>query len=396
MLLLGRAEISLGTHRGAKGGREPVSCAAREGEALRREAIRGEHGQTLIIVVVALPLFLALIALVSDGSNLFANKRSVQNVADASVLAAVSQLNSDLSLCTGPASTAGTCLNKVQTVASDYSQRNNGPTTIGPCIDSSSTNCFQTPYPGDSDTGALQVRITRNVPLSFGGVVGLSTSSVSAKAVAGLSLPGAAKNVSPVAMQKDNVLCNPSSCPATPVQIDFDSTAFGYALLNLHCAWTSPNSSCGTTSNVSEMNGYIQTGFQGPTATISVDGVAATPGLLPVNKWYIQNNGVKNGVKQGFDYAADPANGVTLLIPVFDCAYLASPVTTSCTPVAWQPDAYHVIGFAAFVVETVIIWNNGQNGGHQIRGHFVRYIASGVGGGGGGTDFGVHVLTLNE
>ena len=88
MLLLGRAEISLGTHRGAKGGREPVSCAAREGEALRREAIRGEYGQTLIIVVVALPLFLALIALVSDGSNLFANKRSVQNVADASVLAA--------------------------------------------------------------------------------------------------------------------------------------------------------------------------------------------------------------------------------------------------------------------------------------------------------------------
>ena len=54
MLLLGRAEISLGTHRGAKGGREPVSCAAREGEALRREAIRGEHGQTLIIVVVAM------------------------------------------------------------------------------------------------------------------------------------------------------------------------------------------------------------------------------------------------------------------------------------------------------------------------------------------------------
>jgi Flp pilus assembly protein TadG len=91
---------------------------------LRREAIRGEQGQTLILFVFALPLLLALIALVSDGSNLFANKRSVQNVSDATVLAAVRELNPDLSLCTGPPSTAGTCLNRVQTVASDYSNRN--------------------------------------------------------------------------------------------------------------------------------------------------------------------------------------------------------------------------------------------------------------------------------
>jgi len=302
----------------------------------------------------------------------------------------------------------------VRSTAQDYSSRNNGPTplcggvpdqqcALHQCANDSDWNCYKTPYPGATDYGGLQVRLEKNVPFGFGRVIGLSDGTVHAKAAAGLSLPGAAKNVSPVAMQQDNVPCNATSCPATSRQIDFDGIpcpgcdpAFGYALLNLHCAWTSPNGSCGTNSNVTEMNGYIQTGFQGPTATISVDGVASTPGLLPVNKWYIQNNGVKNGVKQGFDYAADPTNGVTLLIPVFDCVYLASPATTSCTPVSWQPDAYHVIGFAAFVVERVIVWNNGQGGGHKIQGHFTTYIASGVGGGGGGSDFGVHVLTLNE
>ena len=89
---------------------------------MRRQAIRSEKGQTLILVVFALPLLLALIALVSDGSNLFANKRSVQNVADASVLAAVRELNP----CFGTGSVAA-CSSQVQAVASDYSSRNGGP-----------------------------------------------------------------------------------------------------------------------------------------------------------------------------------------------------------------------------------------------------------------------------
>src|SRR6266487_3251626 len=125
--------------RGAKEAQNPVLFAAsrrsltREGKPLRRQAIREEHGQTLILFVVALPLLLALIALVTDGSNLFANKRSVQNAADASALAAVRELNPDLSLCTGPASTPGTCLYRVETTASDYSKRNDGANPLHGC-----------------------------------------------------------------------------------------------------------------------------------------------------------------------------------------------------------------------------------------------------------------------
>jgi putative Flp pilus-assembly TadE/G-like protein len=358
----------------------------REEETLRRQAIRSENGQTLILVVFALPLLLALIALVSDGSNLFANKRSVQNAADASVLAAVRELNPDLSLCTGPASTSGTCLNRIETTASDYSRRNNGSNPLHGCANAADTNCYQTPFPGPSDYGGLQVRLKRSVPLSFGGVVGFSSTSVTAKAAASLGLPGSASNVSPVAVQLEVARCTlPTSVPrcfgpSYPKTIDFDSGDFGFALLNLNCATDTPVSTCASPSGTGQMRTYMDTGF---------------PGLLPVNKWYIQNNGEKNGLKQGVDDVIGPP-ATKLLIPVYDCVSLTPPVVV-CGPGTGQPAAYHVIGFAAFVITSRDKWTgNGTNGkkDHNFSGYFTDFIASGVGG--GGTDFGVHVVTLSE
>jgi Putative Flp pilus-assembly TadE/G-like len=350
---------------------------------LRREAIRGEQGQTLILFVVALPLLLALIALVSDGSNLFANKRSVQNVSDATVLAAVRELNPDLSLCTGPPSTAGTCLNRVQTVASDYSNRNGGPTALHQCDDTSAPdwNCYQTPYPDSTGTATLQIRIKRSVGLSFGGIVGLSKSDVVAKSVASLGLPGGATNVSPVGVEQQIAACTmpsaPVKClgPSFPTTLDFDSGGFGYALLNLDCSFDTPQTTCGTSSD-QEMVNYIEHGF---------------PGTLDVNKWYQQNNGAKNGIKQGIDFAI--ANGQPLLIPVYDCVSVTPPAVV-CGPGTGNPAAYHVIGYAAFVIQSRNGWNNGQ--GHTFTGYFTTFIASGITGGPGGTDFGVHVVSLTQ
>ena len=344
---------------------------------MRREAIRREHGQTLIIVVFALPLFLALIALVSDGSNLFANKRSVQNVADASVLAAVRELNP----CFGTGSVAA-CSSQVAAVASDYSSRNGGPTPLPACNDSSGPDlhsCYKTPYPGSGDIG-LQVRIARDVPLRFAGVVGLPAGTVRAQAAAGLGLPGGASNVSPVGVQQAIAACTMPTAsprclgPSYPQTLDFDSGGFGYALLNLHCATDTPVSTCAIGSPTSEMNTFMTSGF---------------PGTLPVNKWYIQNNGAKNGIKQGVDDVI--TKGTKLLIPVYDCVSVTPPAVV-CGSGTGNPAAYRVIGFAAFVIVSRNGWSNGQ--GHTFTGYFTDYIATGVGG--GGTDFGVHVLTLNE
>ncbi len=350
---------------------------ATEGESLR-QAIRAEQGQTLILVVFALPLFLALIALVSDGSNLFANKRSVQNVADASVLAAVKELNP----CFGTGSVVA-CSSQVQTVASEYSSRNGGPTPLPACDDSSGPDlhsCYKTPYPGSSDIG-LQVRIARDVPLRFAGVVGLPSGTVRAKAAAGLGLPSSASNVSPVGVQQAIAACTMPTAsprcfgPSYPKTLDFDSGGFGYALLNLHCGTDTPVTNCGTSSPTSEMNTYMETGF---------------PSTIDVNKWYVQNNGAKNGIKQGVDYSI--VHGTKLLIPVYDCVSVTPPAVV-CGPGTGDPAAYHVIGFAAFVIQSRNGWSNGQ--GHTFTGYFTDYVATGVGGS-SGTDFGVHVLTLNE
>jgi hypothetical protein len=327
-------------------------------------------------------LFLALIALVTDGANLFANKRSVQNVADASVLAAVREMNPDFSLCTGPSTTVGTCLWRVETTASDYSDRNGGPTPLHQCDDTSGpdTNCYKTPYPNGGDTGGLQVRIKRSVPFGFGRVTGLSGGSVSATAAATLGLPGSANNVSPVGVQQSIAACTmpsaPVKClgPSFPQTLDFDSAGFGYALLNLHCGTDTPVDTCGTPSPTSEMNTFMTQGF---------------PGALDPNKWYIQNNGAKNGIKQGID--ALIASGQVILIPVYDCVSLTPPAVV-CGSGTGQPAAYHVIGFAAFVITSRNGWANGQ--GHTFTGYFTTFIATGVGG--GGTDFGVHVVTLSE
>lgn len=369
-------------NRGLGKGKKLGNSVGSKGDTpFRGRAVRGERGQVLILMVLALPLFFALVALVSDGSSVFANKRSLQNVADASVLAAVREFNPDLSACTGPDTLAGTCLYRIRTTAEDYSTRNGGPSSLPACNDSLGPrwNCYKTPYPNSTDNAGLQVRFERTVPFRFGRVVGLSGGTVHAKAAAGLGLPGSAANVSPVGVQQAIAACTMPTAsprcfgPSYPKTLDFDSGGFGYALLNLHCATDTPVSTCATSSPTSEMNVFMVSGF---------------PGLLAVNKWYVQNNGAKNGIKQGVDDVITA--GTKLLIPVYDCVSVTPPAV-SCSS-GTNPAAYHVIGFAAFVIVSRNGWNNGQ--GHTFTGYFTDYIATGVGG--GGTDFGVHVLTLNE
>jgi hypothetical protein len=328
------------------------------------------------LIVLALPLFFALVALVSDGSSVFANKRSLQNAADASVLAAVRELNSDLSSCGGSDTTAGTCLYRIRTTAEDYSNRNGGPTSLPACNDSLGPrwNCYKTPYPTGTDNAGLQVRFERTVPFRFGRVVGLSGGTVHAKAAAGLSLPGSANAVAPVGVQTNNA-CTTSSCFGQTRQLNFDID--GYRLLDLSVRSTTGPTGPGSAS-AQLMKGWITNGY---------------PGLLPANAWYGDNNGQKTGVKNAF---VDDGQTI-LLIPVFDkyCPSTA-PTPPECPTPGTPPVSFHVVGFAAFVIDPGgVNWSPSTNGAHILTGHFTRYIATGVGGG-GGSDFGVHVLTLNE
>jgi Flp pilus assembly protein TadG len=147
---------------------------------------RRERGQTLIFLVLAMPVFLAIIALVIDGSMLLVKKRALQNAADAAALAAAQ----DWPL---GGSCVGGCLTTLQSRADTYSNKNGGP-ALHPCNDPDPTNptdsnCVAAPYVdknGVSHPGEVEVRLTSSQATLFTKAIGLGSAfGVSARSVAG-------------------------------------------------------------------------------------------------------------------------------------------------------------------------------------------------------------------
>ncbi len=64
------------------------------------------------------------------------------------------------------------------------------------------------------------------------------------------------------------------------------------------------------------------------------------PDYLPINTIYPPANGEKNGIKKQLEDAADDQR--VLLFPVYDTASAST--------------GYHVIGWAAFVIDDVVKW----------------------------------------
>src|SRR2546423_11741113 len=118
MLGRGRADISLRAHQGGR-----------------------ERGQTLILMMLAMPLFFALMSLVVDGGNILVHKRNIQVAADAAALAAARDL---ASRGTGPC--GSTCLASVESSAENYSHKNGASDNLPRCTGTVTTNCFVTPY----------------------------------------------------------------------------------------------------------------------------------------------------------------------------------------------------------------------------------------------------------
>jgi uncharacterized membrane protein len=110
-----------------------------------------ERGQTLILVVVALPLFVALMALVVDGGNILVHKRNIQVAADAAALA----IAQNIDLASSP-HTCGTYNGQTgnpacNTLAAEYSSKNGVNASIHKCNDAdpthpTDTNCWAYPY----------------------------------------------------------------------------------------------------------------------------------------------------------------------------------------------------------------------------------------------------------
>jgi hypothetical protein len=144
--------------------------------------LKRQNGQVIVLIAVALPLFLGMCLLVIDGSKLFVQKRSMQNAADASALAAAKEL-------TLGASCNAACETAVRNKAQEYSVANKGPATLTNCGGvASATDCYQL----SSGDQKVEVRLTSPTSVSnffgpvlsiFGANIGVFRPSARAAAV---------------------------------------------------------------------------------------------------------------------------------------------------------------------------------------------------------------------
>ena len=299
--------------------------------------IRGESGQALVFVAVILTGLVGMAALVVDVGSWFHAQRKLQTAADAAALAGAQHLPTQQST--------------AKTIALDYSQRNYSgipaPTVTFP------------------DAATIDVAAKADTPGIFAPVLNAAFKivTVHAQAQARVSAPEKLKDVAPIAIYKDYacIVTNPS-CFGQTVVLGFDDdnpydpTKSKFGLLDLD-----RDGSAGT----GDMKDWLTSGY---------------PDYLPIDTTYPPANGEKNGIKTELQDAANAHR--VLLFPVYDSA---------------AASGYHVIGWAAFVVDNIGKWAGKE---HILTGHFVTFIATDIAAGNPITDpskdFGVHVITLTK
>jgi Flp pilus assembly protein TadG len=314
-----------------------------------------EGGQVIVFVVAILTVLIGISALVIDGGHWFHTQRHLQTAADAAALAGVQNLPAD------PAT--------AMSVATNYAHDNyNGAiadVTIPPspsppalCI-TSPPNCVRV---------VAHVTAPGTLARIYGAV--FDNVNVSARATAAVTIPSVFKNVAPVAI-KNTVACTSPTCFGQTKTVSFDESNVASStigLIDLTCHSTA-STACPSNAGIgaNELRDWILNGYAD---------------ALPASQWY----GVKTGQTVGPIRQAFTAQiGVRLFFPVFDQTANAGPV--------WY---FHIIGWSAFVIDSVDSWTPSTK---RLTGHFVTFTTSDLPAGtppSGGIDFGVHILTLVE
>jgi hypothetical protein len=300
--------------------------------------IRCDSGQAFVFVAFVLMTLVGMAALVIDGGSWYRAQRHLQTAADAAALAGAQELPTKPSTATG--------------VALEYAQRNYAG--------------IPTPTVTFPDTATIDVSATATAPGIFARIYGAAFDEVdiSARAQARVSAPLELKNVAPIAVYKEEAcIVSDPSCFGEPKTLSFDEddpfdpTKSKFGLLDLD-----RDGHVGA----DDIKDWIEDGYQD---------------YLPVDTDYPPGTGEKNGIKKALEDAADEER--VLMFPVFDSASAST--------------GYHVIGWAAFVIDEVVKWTGNE---HELTGHFVTFIATDLAGGGTipdpDLDFGVHVITLTH
>ena len=383
-----------------------------------------EAGQSLVLLAIMLLVLIGVLALVLDGGNLYAKRRSAQNAADAGALAGAREL----------------CLTKDASqafyMAQQYSEVHNGPTSAAIAV--------------GTDTVTVTARITTNT--YFAHLIGFPTATVEATAAAGCFSATFGESILPVAwacrppiaggnstsptcqeqaLTEDQLkyyLTHPLSQNPNPqiypelyvimdaksepddltracisgggaIPCDLDGDGEDDLIANGDRSWLDLNGGGG---GAVELSNWIDNGFSG---------------IITRHTWLGPEAGVADSVFQ----TTGNHVGQIVVIPVFDEICNNYP-TPTCSSLVHPGDTivatsggnyyYHIITFAAFYISCVnapgvpgpecpghavarsldAIKNNEKT----IEGYFVKGIFSGLGGGapGGGIDTGAYSLKL--
>ena len=313
---------------------------------MKRRA-RDDRGAALAFVVVFMVVFLGVMALVIDWGSWFTEQRHLQAAADAATMAGAQDLPD-----TGTASSTATT----------YAANN-----------VTGLNSWTPSFP---NTYTIDVTLTKDSDAIFAKFLGIDSMNVNAHARAVVGTPGDLYNVVPIAINRAAACATDSTdCFDKNKTLTFDdatTTSFNassWGLMDLSGS-SATKTSCTGTVGESEKASWITDTY---------------PGKLSVNRWYAATNGQETSIRN----AINAVIGKTLLIPVYDMAD-----TTACQSPA--KGGYHVVGWAAIVIDMAIPnadWNPHQK---TIRMHFTQYIAHNVDSTPGLTGFGVKVIALTE
>ena len=306
--------------------------------------LRDDRGSAIAFFVVFFIVFLGVMALVIDWGSWFTEQRHLQAAADAATLAGAQDLPN-----TAVASTSATT----------YAANN-----------ISGVNTWAPTFP---NTYTIDVALTKKSASHFAKFLGITSMNVHAHAQAQVGTPTSLAKALPVGVRQ-SVVCTTTStgCFNVAKTLTFDdstTTSFGsstWGLMDLSGSNTS-SSACSGKASASEQAGWITSGY---------------PGTLSVSRYY----GASTGQRTSIQNALNSRIGQVLLVPVFDSSNMG-----------WcDTGGFHIVGWAAWVIDRTIPNSEWNPHVKTLHGHFTQYIAHDVNSTPGFGGFGVKVINLTQ
>ena len=323
-----------------------------------------EHGQAVVIVALALVGLLAMSGLVFDGGNAYVQRRKMQNAADGASFAGAKLL-----AMTSDSSAVTECA--IRVAVETYAKANGvpGPNPDPTCnalntnlkayfVNSSGSQVgVEIGLNSGVPSGARGVRVIPQTTFNtfFLGVVNQSFGAVNAQAAAIYGNVKSVNGPAPLAIQCASQNLNSCFTPGNPYDL-FEGSGPG------NFGWLSWNGDNNAGYVADELNPALNTisGYDDPIGSCPELNAGCWVQGAPGNK---NSNDIRNQLDAWIQRGID--SGTPMMIPIWDTAQADHGHGGGSN---WD---YHVIGFAAFIIED---YNLPPGQGSTVTGRFVKFV----------------------